>query len=286
MTDREKINRLKNEYENIEIPKDLEYCINKIHSNKRTGLFLGRTGIAAVIFLGVFVSSINLSPSFAESLSGIPVVNSVVRFLNIKTYIIKEDNMEAEINIPHISGIGDEEIEDKLNKQFIQEGQKEYDDFIKEINDNGHKMIKTSYEVKTDNEDIFSVIYTKFETSASSDIRYKTYTIDKKYKSVVSLKSLFNNEKYIEIISDYIKNEMHRQMESDESLAYFINDIDFPENNFEKIKADQTFYINKDGKLVILFNKYEVAPGYMGTPEFEIPTDIIKSNLLDRGIIK
>jgi hypothetical protein len=40
---------------------------------------------------------------------------------------------------------------------------------------------------------------------------------------------------------------------------------------FEKIKADQNFYLSSNHKLVISFDKYEVAPGYMGIVEFEIP---------------
>ena len=35
-----------------------------------------------------------------------------------------------------------------------------------------------------------------------------------------------------------------------------------------------------------MFNDYEVAPGYMGAPKFEIPTDILDNILLDRELIK
>jgi hypothetical protein len=40
------------------------------------------------------------------------------------------------------------------------------------------------------------------------------------------------------------------------------------------------FYINEDGKLVISFNEYDVAPGFMGVVEFVIPTDLIKDLLV------
>lgn len=33
---------------------------------------------------------------------------------------------------------------------------------------------------------------------------------------------------------------------------------------------DNKFYINEAGNLVIVFEKYEVAPGFMGQQEFEI----------------
>ena len=34
---------------------------------------------------------------------------------------------------------------------------------------------------------------------------------------------------------------------------------------------DQRFYINEAGNPVLIFEKYEIAPGYMGQPEFEGP---------------
>ena len=35
------------------------------------------------------------------------------------------------------------------------------------------------------------------------------------------------------------------------------------------------FYFNKENDLVIPFDKYEVAPGYMGTSEFVVDKDLI-----------
>ena len=40
---------------------------------------------------------------------------------------------------------------------------------------------------------------------------------------------------------------------------------------FESIEEDQDFYINEAGNPVLIFEKYEIAPGYMGQPEFEVP---------------
>jgi len=48
---------------------------------------------------------------------------------------------------------------------------------------------------------------------------------------------------------------------------------------FKGIDENQNFYINEDGKLVIAFNSYEAAPGYMGAVEFIIPTKVL-TNLL------
>ncbi len=34
--------------------------------------------------------------------------------------------------------------------------------------------------------------------------------------------------------------------------------------------------MNENGELVIVFSEYEVAPGYMGTVSFTIPSDVLK----------
>ena len=40
---------------------------------------------------------------------------------------------------------------------------------------------------------------------------------------------------------------------------------------FQSIADDQPFYINEAGNPVVVFAKYEIAPGSMGQQEFEIP---------------
>ncbi|WP_249651017.1 RsiV family protein, partial [Lysinibacillus sp. D4A3_S15] len=49
---------------------------------------------------------------------------------------------------------------------------------------------------------------------------------------------------------------------------------------FTAIQPDQQFYISDKGKLVLSFDKYDVAPGFMGVVEFEIPTDVLKDDLV------
>ena len=47
------------------------------------------------------------------------------------------------------------------------------------------------------------------------------------------------------------------------------------EGGFSGIENEyQNFYINSEGKVVIVFEKYEIAPGYMGTQEFVIDKQI------------
>ena len=157
---------------------------------------------------------------------------------------------------------------------------------MKELKGDAHKSVGTSYEVKTDTDSIYSIVYSKYETAGSSDIQYKAYTIDKKNQAVVTLNSLFKDNSYIDIISNNIKEQMSEQMKTDNSKVYFNDSTEDTDDNYDKKKADQTIYINSDGNIVILFNKYDVAPGYMGAPEFVIPTNVVSNILLNRGLVK
>ena len=37
------------------------------------------------------------------------------------------------------------------------------------------------------------------------------------------------------------------------------------------LHGGQPFYLGVDGNPVVMFEEYEIAPGYMGIQEFEIP---------------
>ena len=53
-----------------------------------------------------------------------------------------------------------------------------------------------------------------------------------------------------------------------------------------RISPEQNFYITEQGKLVISFDVYEVAPGFMGLVTFEIPTELLQDVLMSNKYIK
>ncbi len=67
---------------------------------------------------------------------------------------------------------------------------------------------------------------------------------------------------------------MQESMDKDENIVYYI-DAEKEEWSFTKIADDQNFYFAPNGNIVIVFNKYEVGPGVMGAPEFEIDKKFI-----------
>jgi len=55
---------------------------------------------------------------------------------------------------------------------------------------------------------------------------------------------------------------------------------------FEGITPEQNFYITDAGKLVMSFNDFEIAPGFMGVVIVEIPTELLQDVLMSNQYIK
>ncbi len=66
---------------------------------------------------------------------------------------------------------------------------------------------------------------------------------------------------------------MAGEMAGDGSIVYFYNS-DTPDTDFKGLTGEESFYFNDKGELVIAFNEYDVAPGYMGAVDFTIPSSV------------
>ena len=295
------LQKLKKEYNEIPIPDELDFVVKKalrdsgVYNTKAKIIYkkLGSAAASLAIATGILTVGVNSSPTFAYELSKIPVVKSIVKVLTFKEYNINEDKYKANIKVPSIEGLKNKDLEDSLNEKYISENKKLYEDFIAEMEglkeiDDGHLGIESGYVVKTDNENILSIGRYVVNTVGTSSTTFEYDTIDKKNEILITLPSLFKDNKYIEIISENIKEQMREEMNSDSKKVYWIVDENGNGNMdiFKEIDENQNFYINDKSELVISFNKYEVAPGYMGIVEFIIPTDILSNILVSNEYIK
>ena len=138
-----------------------------------------------------------------------------------------------------------------------------------------HMSIMSDYTVKTDNDDILALDVYIYTASGSSSTIHHFYNIDKKTGQLLTLPGLFKDDAdYVSVISEYITSEMKR-LNAEENGMFFIDGEENDFDGFKEIKPDQNFYINENGNIVICFDKYEVAAGAQGSPEFEIPNDLI-----------
>lgn len=296
-----KLEKLKKEYMDVPIPEELDFTVKKAlkesgvnQVSKKRGFH--RIKIAAASVAAAFVILIagaNSSFAFAEALSKVPIVGGIVKVLTFREYTVHEDTYDSNIKVPEIQGLENKVLENFLNEKYFEEGKKLYEDFqedMKKLEEagGGHLGVQSGYEVMTDNEEILSIGRYTVNTVASSSTTIKYDTIDKKNEILITLPSLFKDDSYVGIISENIKKQMVEQNKADDYNFYWIAEIDKDGmvEMFEEISKDQNFYINPEGKLVISFDKYEVAPGYMGVVQFVIPTDILSDILVSDMYIK
>lgn len=297
------LEQLKKEYSDIPIPSELDFVVKKafkdkgVNINKRSNTIkntciLAASVAAAVVLLTV---GVNTSPIFAETLSKVPVVGSIVKVLTFKVFTVDEDNFKANIKVPEIQGLENKELQNSLNEKYLEENKKLYEEFIKDIEDvkalgGGHMGVDTGYQIKTDNDLILSIGRYYVNTAGSSSTTFQYDTIDKQKQILITLPSLFKDESYIGIISQNIKEQMLQQIKTEEGKIYWVeggnSDGILASEFFKAIDKEQGFYITDSGKLIISFNKYDVAPGYMGTPEFEIPTEVLNAILAGNEYIR
>lgn len=295
------LQQLKKNYMDVPIPVELDFIVKKsledngVKITNSKANFKGiKIAVASIVAAtALFTVGVNSSPVFAASLSNVPVVGSIVKILTFREYTVNEDSYNADIKVLSIQGLENKDLENNLNDKYLTENKKLYEDFMADMEDmksngDGHLGVSSGYVVKTDNDRLLSIGRYVVNTVGSSSTTMKYDTIDKQSEILITLPSLFKNDSYVNIISENIKKQMIEQNKADENKFYWVEGIekDINMDLFEKISKDQNFYINSEGKLVISFDKYEVAPGYMGVVEFVIPTEILSDSLVSNEYIK
>lgn len=245
---------------------------------KATFIVIGLTALVLLFFVMP-----NISPSIARAMEDIPIIGSIVKVTTIRNYQYNEGNYNADVKVPSVDVEG---IEDNDSVKFINSSVEELTDtLIEQFNKDmdvsgkkGHSALNIDYKVIANNDTWFTLRIRVNEIAASSNTYYEFYHIDKANGHIAQLSNLFTSSDYVKVISDNIHAQISKQMEDDSSLIYWDN-AESPEKGFHNIDRNQNFYFSQEGNLVIVFDKYEVAPGYMGCPEFEIPRSIYSDYL-------
>ncbi|MEG1848818.1 MAG: DUF3298 domain-containing protein [Lachnospiraceae bacterium] len=285
---------MKEEYKAIKIPGQLKDIVEQsiqqaieegepMKKEKQSAtiikIILKRTAQVAAAAIIVVTVMVNTSATVAQAMEKIPVIGAITKVITFRTYEKKTENMEAKIEVPQITNEDLTNAPAQLNKaveEYTDELIARFEADMAADNGENPESVDTSSKVLTDNDKMFSLRIDTTIAQGSSSNSIKIYHINKQTDSMMVLKDLFqDNADYVQVISDNIKEQMRAEMKADENIVYFI-DSEAPESDFKAIDPNQNFYINEQGKLVMAFDKYAVAPGYMGTMDFEIPTEVVK----------
>ena len=140
----------------------------------------------------------------------------------------------------------------------------------------GYQTLRFLHRTITDTPDWYCMEVLCYTASADGFEQVNHFTINKKTGERVELEDLFYaGADYITPISEEIISQMRARMKENPEVEYWIDSEDDPESDFSRIREDQDFYIDDEGRLVICFNELEAAPMSMGTVEFIIPDKVL-----------
>ncbi len=246
----------------------------------RAGKAAGWIAAAAVLALVVVP---NVSAEAAYAMEQIPILGSVIKAVTIREYQYESERFSAEIEEVQLEQSGEaEDAKTDESIAAINESIEEMTDRLiarfeeKAASGEGHTGVYTNHEVVTDTDTWFTLRLTVTEVAASGMEYQYYYHIDKTTGEIATLKNFFRDgEDYITPISENIKKQMRNEMKTDESKIYWVDSLEEMGHQFETIKEDQNFYLNDAGQIVICFDEYEVAPGYMGMVEFVVEDEAV-----------
>ena len=296
----ERLRKMNQEYHEIPIPAELRNRVNagiraakKERKRNKTIVFTKTAGGAVAAALIAITVMANSGANIAHAMAKIPIIGAIAEVVTFREYQDSTNQMYADVKVPEVEvknedGTVNQESTDAIN-QSIQEYTDEiiaqYQADVEAADGQGYQAVDLDYQVITDSERLFSIRFDKLVVMASGEETVKIYHIDKKTGELINLSGIFKEGvNYIDPISENIRKQMKEQMAADENVTYWL-DSDTPEWDFKSITADTTFYINEEGRLVIVFDEGEVAPMSMGSVEFTIPTEVIQDIVQD-GFIK
>lgn len=191
---------------------------------------------------------------------------------NAKLQLLKEKHYETEgtivtVKIPHVVNVKDDKVKKVINKlitQAIDDFTNEFKEFDKEPNTE-HKLIADiTFQNYYSDDKIISFSINATQIMADSYLQKKFYTVDLKTGEVYNIEHFLGSD-YQNIVKKSVQQQIAENKEKYPNLMYFDEAV----NNL-KITNEQPFYINKDNQVVVVFNQFEIAPGYMSLPKFII----------------
>lgn len=254
----------------------------RIKKNKVSKIFKIIAATAAA--MAIFVALPNISPGISHAMEDIPILGAMVQVVTFRNYTTGNDKIDIQANVPLLKGSDciASEVLVGVNQEIKEITDRLIQRYVDDINGGAdwHESLQIDYDIMTDTNEWFTLRLSLYEGAGSGMQYYKFYTLNKRTGNLCTLADLFTDNTYIKRISEEIRRQMQVQMEKDPACVYWVNN-EIEDWNFDTVAPDQHFYFNDAGNLILVFDKYTVAPGYMGTPEFEIQrelfADILKS---------
>lgn len=241
----------------------------KAHINFRP---VRRIIAAAACFLFVVLVALpNVSVTYAKAVENIPIIGDLVEIFTIRNYFYSDERHELDAKIPEVNDPYHTQASDLINMnvdELTGEVIHRFYDNLEITHDKGYGSIHIDYETITNTDKWFTLKLTVSEIQASSNTYFRFYHIDRVHGTYVSFGDLFDSKDF-DAIEQIIRTQMEAEMAADSEVVYWTEDTELGQS-ITALNAEQNFYFDDSGNLVIVYNQYEVSPGSMGCPQFEL----------------
>lgn len=276
------LERARARYRAQETPEELSLAVRaairegeRLRKRRRV---LRRSLATALAGCACFVLLVNGSPTFAQAVYDVPLLGSLAKIFTVTEFTVNDDEHVIDVRLPALENTGYTDLEQQINQEIstrvqavideaeqrAQETKEAYvatggdpDDYIPVI-------IDVDYEVKCQTEHCLSFVIQKTETRASAYTEFYTYNIDLETGRELTLRDLLGPN-WMETVNAQVEAQIAERSKDPDNVYWTAE-----EGGFQGISEDQPFYLNQEERPVVVFEKYELGPGSMGSQEFVI----------------
>jgi len=228
----------------------------------------------------------NTNQGIANAMAGIPGIGGLFRLVTIRDYHDNTGSSQADISVSGIraSGKKGKKTAGEINKEIKELADKYLASYKETVRKGGHEAVDVDTEIIDKTDDYFTLKLSSTESAADSYTENHYYTISLRTGKQIRLIDLFKKgSDYKSVLIKNVEDQMKDQVKDTPDVSYFYTDsredqelTGFKESDlFDKA----SFYLNKDGNIVLCYNQGQVAAMYMGDLEFVIPNDNVKDIL-------
>lgn len=249
---------------------------------RRLPAFL-KTIVAACFIFSVILP--NVSEKSAYALQSIPGLGRYFLLITLRKYSFHDGSHSAEVQTPYLA-VGAEEAKsdsawkeaksdsaEKINADIAKITDELIQEFKEELTKSEYKNLDVHSEVILNSEEYYVLSLSVLQEEGDSHTLNHYYTVDKHSGELLTLSELFPyTANYKEILTEEVKKQIkeHNRISEDK---YFVQDGE-DEEGFREVTDEQSFYINADKHLVLVFPEGEIAPMSMGEIQFIMPESI------------
>ena len=270
-------------YRRTPVPEELEFAVasalraGERLRRRRRAVRRSLTGLLAGC--ACFVLLVNANPTFARAVSAVPVLGDLARVVTVSEYTLDKRDQLIDVRMPALDLPENTDLEQRINTEIrtrIDQVLQRAEDRARSVRDayvetGGDPedfipvVIDVDYDIKCQNGQYLSFLLRETETRAAAYTETYAYNIDLEAGRELTLRDVLGPD-YVELANAAVRAGIAAREAADPEADFFHDGF-----GFTSISEDQLFYLNESGEPVVVFEKYAIAPGYMGMPEFTVP---------------